>query len=116
MRLTPQYDLVASAYYKQFQTVALAVGRARDIRIGDLGAKHIIALAEDFSVSQATLELALKDLGGRLEAAQAMVEKSETGPKGMRDHIVSLMEKRWNGTFASLGRLLSKKRAGGAKK
>jgi serine/threonine-protein kinase HipA len=116
LRLTPQYDLVASAYYKQFQTVALVVGKARDMRIGDLGGKHIVGLAEDFGLNPATLEIALKDLGGRLESAQASVEKSDIGGKGMRDVIISLMEKRWNGTFASIGQLLSKKRAAAAKK
>ena len=116
LRLAPQYDLVASAYYKQFQTVALTVGKARDMRIGDLGAKHIAGLAEDFGLNPATLEIALKDIGGRLEAAQVSVEKSDIGGKGMRDDIINLMEKRWNGTFASIGQLLSKKRAAAAKK
>jgi serine/threonine-protein kinase HipA len=116
LRLAPQYDLVASAYYRQFQTVALAVATVRDLRIGDLDAKHIVAMTEDFGLSQATLDLALKDLGGRLDNAKASIEKSAVGTKGMRDGIIALMEKRWNGTFGLIGRRLSKKRAAAAKK
>lgn len=116
LRLTPQYDLVASAYYRQFQTVALAISTVRDIRIGDLEAKHIVAMTEDFGLSQASLELALKDLGGRLDTAKITVEASAIGTKAMRDGIIDLMEKRWNGTFNLIGQLLSKRRAAGAKK
>jgi serine/threonine-protein kinase HipA len=116
LRLTPQYDLVASAYYKQFQTVALTLSTVRDIRIGDLEAKHIVAMTEDFGLSQASLELALKDLGGRLDDAKTIIETSAIGAKAMRDGIIDLMEKRWNGTFNLIGQLLSKRRVAAARK
>lgn len=116
LRLTPAYDLVASAYYPQFETIALALAGAVDLRLGRLQPKHIVALGEGYGLSSRAIGLAVDDLGRRLEAAQAAVADSGIGPARMRDGVISIMEKRWNGTFASTGQLLSKRRAGGARR
>ncbi len=116
LRLTPQYDLVASAYYKQFQTIALEIGKVRDMRLGDLEAKHVMGMAEDFGLSEATLKLAVKDIQSRLDDAKAAIEKSDVGHKQMKDEIIKLVEKRWNGTFSLIGQRLSKRRAAAERK
>lgn len=116
LRLTPQYDLVASAYYKQFQSVALEVGKVRDIRISDLEAKHVMGMAEDFGLSEATLRIAVRDIQNRLDNAKAVIEKSDVGHKQLKDEMIKLVEKRWNGTFSLIGPLLSKRRAAAERK
>lgn len=116
LRLTPQYDLVASAYYKQFQTIALEIAKVRDMRLGDLEAKHVMGMAEDFGLSEATLKLAVKDIQSRLDDAKAAIEKSDVGHKQMKDEIIKLVEKRWNGTFSLIGQRLSKRRAAAERK
>ena len=44
LRLTPAYDVVAASVYSEYQTIALRVGRARDIAIGALKPKHLLEL------------------------------------------------------------------------
>ncbi len=43
------------------------------------------------------------------------VAKSNVGPEDLKKQLTEKMEKRWNGSFASTGQLLSKKRSKGAK-
>jgi serine/threonine-protein kinase HipA len=115
LRLTPCYDLVASAWYRQFDTVALKISGARDLRLGQLQPKHLIAIGTGFGLSTAAIQLAVEDLGKRLGAAQAAIENSPAGNDLLRKDLIKMMEKRWNGTFASTGRYLSKKRSGAAR-
>jgi serine/threonine-protein kinase HipA len=117
LRLTPAYDLVAASYYDRFQTIALALGGARDVAIGSLQAKHLVKLAEGFEVSQGVVSSVVTELGQRLSRALAVLEASAVGSKGLRDKLQRRMEKRWKGSFASIGPLLSKRRrsAGGLK-
>lgn len=116
LRLTPSYDLVASAYYKEFNTVALTLAGAGNVRLGDLQPKHLVALGEGYGLPAASIELAVNDLGKRLEAAKAAVSEATIGPAPIKDALINMMEKRWNGTFVSTGPLLSKRRAGGARR
>lgn len=116
LRLAPCYDLVASAYYPPFDTVALALAGARDLRLGALQPKHIVALGEGCGLPPGAIRLAVDDLGKRLDAAKTAVSEAGIGPAAMRDGLIDLMEKRWNGTFASTGQLLSKRRAGGGRR
>ena len=116
LRLTPCYDLVASAFYGQFDTVALALAGAKNLQLGRLQPKHVVGLGEGYGLPERAIRLAVDDLGKRLEAAKTAVGEAEVGTAGQRDRVIELMEKRWNGTFGSIGRLLSKRRAGGGKR
>jgi len=115
LRLAPSYDLVACSFYRQFDTIALAVAGAADLRIGTLRPKHIVALGEGYGLSPAVIHLAVADLAKRLDAAKTAIAESGAGHPGLRDGIIDIMEKRWNGTFVSIGQFLSKKRGGGEK-
>lgn len=116
LRLTPGYDVLASAYYPQFDTLALAIAGAANLKLGSLQPKHIVALGEGYGLSTRAIALAVEDLSKRLDAAKTAVSASSVGTAILRDRLINIMEKRWNGTFASIGQLLSKRRAGGAKR
>jgi len=112
LRLAPSYDFVAGSFYGQFDTIALAIGGAANVRIGELKPKHIIGLGEGFSLSSAAMRLAVGDLEKRRDSAATAIAEAGFGRARLRDGIINIMEKRWNGSFASIGRLSSKKRAG----
>ena len=114
LRLTPCYDLVASAYYPQFDTLALAIAGVANLRLGALQSKHIVALGEGYGLSARAIRLAIEDLNRRLDAAKTAVSESDAGTSKLRHRLIEIMEKRWNGTFASTGQLWSKRHAGGA--
>ena len=116
LRLTPCYDLVASAYYPQFRTVALSVGGAEDLAWSALRPKHIVAFGKGCGLGSVAIMQAVDDLGKRLGAATSAVEQDAFASRGIREGLVGLMVKRWNGTFASIGQLLSKRRAAGARR
>jgi serine/threonine-protein kinase HipA len=113
LRLTPAYDLVASALYDDFQQLALKIGNA-DLKIGDLKAKHMIHLGEAFGLDP----VVISDVVQGLDKQRAFVQKTVTQAAKRLDEealaakLLEFMERRWNGSFASIGQLLSKKRSG----
>lgn len=115
LRLAPSYDLLASSYYSQFDTLALGIAGARDLPLSRLRAKNIVLLGKACELSAATIQIAAEDLGKRLDAAKAAIDNSQVGTKTLREGIITIMERRWNGIFASIGQFLSKKLDGAAK-
>ena len=115
LRLTPAYDLVAASVYPEYQTIALQLAGAGGLAIGSLRAKHLLQMAEGFSVNEEALLSAVEQLRKRLPLAMEVVEKSEVGPAPLRNDLQKKMEKRWNGSFALTGQLSSKRRSKGAK-
>lgn len=109
LRLTPSYDLVASATYPDFQTLALGIGGAENLELGNLRPKNIVLLSELFGLPRPALMLALEDIEKRKSDAHNAIDKHQDIAQGLRDKIHEQMEKRWNGTFASIGTYLSKK-------
>lgn len=114
LRLAPVYDMVASALLPQYQTLALAIGGAANQSLGALGPKHVAALASGFGLSEPVLLEMVEGLQARLPAARDAVAESDWVAAGIRDQMIDMLEKRWNGTFASIGQLLSKRLAKGA--
>lgn len=115
LRLTPAYDLVAASFYPEYQSIALSVAGAGSVAIGSLQAKHLLRMAQGFGVPEDALLSAVEQLGKRLPTALAALEKSDIGSTVLRKRLQERMEKRWNGSFASTGPLLSKKRSKGGK-
>jgi serine/threonine-protein kinase HipA len=117
MRLTPAYDLVSATHYPEFQTFALRIGNA-DLRLADIEAKHLISLGEAHRLNATLINDTIQRLDHRREAAEKAVrtaaKKAEATALG--DSLLELMERRWNGSFASTGQFLSKKQSGDAKK
>lgn len=108
LRLTPSYDQVSAALYT-YETMALAIGGAKDLRISDLKPKSIIKLGEEFGLSPAAINMAIDELEANLENAKQAILNASKGHEGLRHNIINFMEKRWNGTFALIGKSLSKK-------
>ena len=109
LRLTPSYDLVASAVYPDYQTVALGIERAEGLQIGTLKAKNIARLGTLFGLPDAAIMLAVEDFGKRLSKAHDAIESPGNIPQALKDKLHDQMEKRWNGIFGSVGGYLSKK-------
>ena len=115
LRLTPAYDLVAASYYPSFQAIALKIGNTANLAIGSLLPKHIVALGKGFQIREESLLDAMETFEKRLPKALETLERSNAGSKIMRDTLKDRIEKRWNGSFASIGQLLSKKQNKGEK-
>lgn len=108
LRLTPSYDQVAASLY-HYKTMALGIGGAFNIQIGNLKPKNIIAMSEEFSLSKAALSMLFKQLDRNKSNAKDAILSSSTGDKNLKDQLIKLMDTRWNGTFALIGQILSKK-------
>lgn len=115
LRLTPCYDLVAAALYPEYQSIALRVSGIENLAVGSLLPKHVLKMAEGFGLPSNALMAATEDIGKRLPLALAAIEKSDVGSKILRDQLMKLMEKRWNGSFKLTGQLLSVRQSKGEK-
>jgi serine/threonine-protein kinase HipA len=115
LRLTPAYDLVAAALYPEYRQLALAVGNAANLQLTELKPKHVIKLGEGFKLGAAVLAQTVRALDTKRKAAEEAVRKAaaQIGAAALGDNLIEFMEKRWNGTFALTGKLLSKKPSGG---
>lgn len=109
LRLTPAYDLVGAARYQEYHTIALRIGGARDLNIGALKAKHLVSMGQGFGLNNNAIELAIADLNKRLPFALKILSESNVGSKILREKLIDMMEKRWKGSFDSIGPLLLKR-------
>ncbi|MBS0358751.1 MAG: HipA domain-containing protein [Proteobacteria bacterium] len=108
LRLTPSYDQIAASIY-QFQEMALKITR-NSFDIGLLKGKHLFALGNEFQLNEDITGLLIKELGSRLELAKDTINEAKHGARFLKDDIIKEMDKRWKGTFSSIGKRLSKKR------
>ncbi len=109
LRLTPSYDQVAAALY-DYKTMALAIGGAHDLRIGSIKPGSLIKMGEEFKLSFEAIKMAVDELAANIDAAKEAVHVSSAGSAALKNQLINFMEKRWNGTFALIGKSLSKKR------
>ena len=109
LRLAPCYDLVAAACYPQYQMLALGIGGAENMRIGSIGPRNIARLGSLFGLPDGAVMLAVSDFVSRLDRAHSAVDASKNVGRDIKDKLHQQMEKRWNGTFDSIGTYLSKK-------
>lgn len=109
LSLTPLYDLVASSYYPEYQSIALRVCGLRNLQLGDLNPKQLIVMASGFGVKANVIELIYQELKKNIPKALAAIDASAIGSKKLRTELMKKMEKRWNGSFDLIGKRLSKK-------
>jgi len=116
LRLTPSYDLVAANRYNQFQEIALSIGGAKNLSIRELRPKHIIDLGYGFGLNDKIILTIINEFKKNLAAAKQEIFTStiDCSPK-LRETLIDIMEKRWNGSFDSIGQLLSKRQSKGEK-
>jgi serine/threonine-protein kinase HipA len=106
-RLGPFYDIVAPSVYPRFRRTGLALKITPGTNphsLSDIGPKHLSLLAKSFGLNHAALELAVSDLKRQLGAAQEAVRECKVGNTQLKKQLIDLMGKRWNGTFASIGK------------
>jgi hypothetical protein len=92
--------------YPRFRTgLALKITQETNPHsMSDIGPKHLSHLAKSFGLNNATLHLAVSDLKRQLGAAQEAIRESQVGGTHLKKQSIDLMGKRWNGTFASIGK------------
>jgi serine/threonine-protein kinase HipA len=114
LRLTPAYDHVAAALYPEYRQIALTIGNAANLELASLQPKHIVALTEAYGLAPPVLTEAVDALDRRRKTAEkaVMAASKRIGEQQLGDNLLELMERRWNGTFKSIGPYLSKKRSG----
>ena len=108
MRLTPSYDQVATVLYGD-NTSALSIAGASGVSVGSLKPRNIVLLGEEFGLPTKAIAMAVDQLAGRLEAARRAITDGKHGSDQLKSDLMRIMEKRWNGTFDSIGRELSLK-------
>lgn len=111
LQLTPSYDLVAAALYPEYRTLALAIARAENLLLDRLRPKHLVALGVACGLDTATISETTRKLDQRRKAAEKAVAAAarKVDATSLGDNLIDLMERRWNGTFASIGQFLSTK-------
>ena len=102
LRLTPSYDQVAASLYK-YKTIALALGGASNMRINDIKAKNLYAMAVEFGLSKEVVKMLCKQLSNNKDNAKEVVFSANIGSKDFKEKLIKLMDTRWNGTFALIG-------------
>ncbi|MCY4233428.1 MAG: HipA domain-containing protein [Bacteroidetes bacterium] len=110
LRLAPCYDLVATACYPQYQTLALGIGDSEQMLIGNIKPKHIVRLGNLFGLPNGAIMMAINDLANRLDRVYRTIDTSKNVNQLVKDKLQHQIRKRWNGTFNSIGTYLSKKR------
>jgi len=111
LRLTPAYDLVAAALYPDYQTLALSIGGAANLTLGNIKPKHIAALGKAAGLTNDAIADIAKEFDAKRAAAEKAVteEAKKIGAEALGTDLLGLMERRWNGSFSSIGQFLSTK-------
>jgi serine/threonine-protein kinase HipA len=114
LRLTPAYDLVAAGLYPEYRQLALAIGNAANLTLEGVKPKHLVGLSQAFGLDAPVLTAALESFDRHRTAAEKAVTEAakRIGEVALGQKLLGLMERRWNGSFKSIGRFLSKKRSG----
>lgn len=108
LRLTPSYDQVSAVLYN-YKTVALRIKDADNLLLNNLKAKNIIMLGEEFNLKPEAINMAINGIEKNLIEAKQVIMDSKIGSNNLKNKLIELMEKRWNGTFALIGKRLLKK-------
>jgi serine/threonine-protein kinase HipA len=116
LRLSPAYDLVAAALYPEYRTFALSIGHAANLTIDKIKPKHLVALARACNLSDEVILHTVQRLDARRKPAEKALtaQAKKIDAEKLGQDILELMERRWNGSFSSIGHYLSTKPSGDA--
>lgn len=114
LSLTPMYDIVASSYYEQFDTMALTLNGIKDVKISDLKPKHIVDFAENskgFGLNEKVLiEIYDQFKKNKQDALKFLQTSNVSENVQVKNKLIEMIQKRWNGTFDGIKLYLQKKR------
>lgn len=105
LRLAPSYDQVSSFIYN-YQTLALAIGGVSNLKLGNLKPKQLIKLAEEFGLPRSAIQMAVDELAQRKNNVMEAIVDAKIGTSKFKNALINLINKRWNGTFALIGKSL----------
>ena len=111
MSLTPIYDIVATAYYPQFNTLALQMNGTKNLDITQIKAKTIVDLAlnkDGFNLTKEQLLDAVESLEANLLNAIDQINYQHLNAK-VEKALVEFINKRWNGAFKGVQTYLTKR-------
>jgi hypothetical protein len=91
------------------------IGNIRNLALSKLQAKHLLKLAHGFGLTDEAILHKVAGLEKYLPNALHAIEKSPIGSQALKTQLIEKMEKRWNGSFASIGQGLLKKLNKGVK-
>jgi serine/threonine-protein kinase HipA len=109
LRLTPAYDEVSALLY-QYKSIALSMSGVKDMLITDMKAKHLVFLGNEFGLADEVIEMIITQFAKHQDAAKQAIASADHGSLKLKNQLIDMMEKRWNGTFALIGKALSKRR------
>src|SRR5262249_22787926 len=109
------YDLVATAVYRNHQTIALGLAGESGLKIGDLTAEHILTLAEEFGMSDADVQLIVDDFEKRLGRVKSSLDADRFGSQRLKTDLMEIIDTRWNETFSPIAGILWRKQTKGGK-
>ena len=114
LRLTPAYDLVAAALYPEYRTFALGIGGAANLTLDKIRPKHLTVLGKACGLTTEVIGETVRTLDQHRKAAENAITAAakEANAEQLGTDILELMERRWNGTFSSIGQYLSTKQSG----
>jgi HipA-like protein len=107
--LHPFFDNLVAACLYDYKTMALALDGASNLAIGNLKAKHIVGLGNEYGLSQSAIQMSCDQLKKAIPNAKAAIENASVGTSELKTNLIEILEKRWNGTFALIGQHLSKR-------
>lgn len=88
--------------YADFKQIALEIGGKKIYNIGQVDAKRIIGLADEFRLSRESLVEDIDMLERHLPAAYKVLDNYRQRSPDVVRHIQRFMKARWNGAFATI--------------
>ena len=115
LTLTPMYDVVASAYYAQFNTLALEMNGKKNLELNRIKPKDIVDFAfnkKGFDLSAEQLIEVVNSLKANKGIAISKLKelKEFENFRKVKEKLVDMINKRWNGSFNGIEEYLKKKK------
>ena len=113
LSLTPMYDVVASAYYEQFQEMALQFN-GKKAELSKLKPKDIVDFAfnrNGFNLNEHQLVCVVNALKKNKDIAICEIKKQFPDQLlKLKQKLCEMITKRWNGTFSGIEGYLNKRK------
>lgn len=112
LSLTPMYDIVASSYYPNLNTLALAICGNKDVQINNLKPKNIVDFAlnsNGFELDEKVLIEIIDEFKVNKQKAINFLQQANIN-ENVQKKLIQMIQKRWNGTFEGIKSYLNKKK------
>lgn len=115
LSFTPMYDMLATAFYPEFQLMALRVHKnaSEDMKIYEITPKHVCLMGDEFNLTDEDILTAVDEIECNWKTAKAQIESfpintlEEEQTQRLKSKLIDKIEKRWNDTFKGIKTYLS---------